>query len=109
MIYNERACDRDLLNDGTVEIKKGDGWEGVRSRENSVFLMLLVTIFVRKYEMIDNDVWNQDPSNGPYDAIHVGAAAISVPESLVRQLKPEGRMLIPVGPQVVQFLGLIMM
>lgn len=33
----------------------------------------------------------------PYDAIHVGAAAENVPEELLRQLKPGGGMIIPVG------------
>ena len=34
---------------------------------------------------------------GPYDAIHVGAAAASVPQSLIDQLASPGRMFIPVG------------
>ncbi|KAF9528415.1 protein-L-isoaspartate O-methyltransferase [Crepidotus variabilis] len=34
---------------------------------------------------------------GPYDAIHVGAAAPTVPQALVDQLATPGRMFIPVG------------
>ncbi|KAI9087506.1 hypothetical protein K1719_030376 [Acacia pycnantha] len=34
---------------------------------------------------------------GPYDAIHVGAAAEEIPEALIEQLKAGGRMVIPVG------------
>ena len=38
-------------------------------------------------------------SGAPYDVIHVGAAAAYVPEALIAQLAPEGRMIIPVGPE----------
>lgn len=37
------------------------------------------------------------PSNAPYDAIHVGAAAVDVHEPLIAQLKAPGRMFIPVS------------
>ncbi|KAH9836181.1 Pcmt1-prov protein [Rhodofomes roseus] len=36
---------------------------------------------------------------GPYDAIHVGAAAPTMPQALVDQLSRPGRMFIPVGEE----------
>lgn len=37
------------------------------------------------------------PEKAPYDRIMVTAAARDLPEELVRQLAPEGRMIVPVG------------
>lgn len=34
--------------------------------------------------------WLGDPDEAPFDAIHVGAAAESLPSALVEQLKPGG-------------------
>ncbi|VDM95623.1 unnamed protein product [Thelazia callipaeda] len=47
--------------------------------------------------LVESDGRNGFPQYAPYKAIHVGAAAPNVPDELVNQLAPGGRMLIPVG------------
>ncbi|TPX66193.1 hypothetical protein SpCBS45565_g04677 [Spizellomyces sp. 'palustris'] len=49
-------------------------------------------------ELVVGDGREGHAAQGPYDAIHVGAAAYPVPDKLIAQLKAPGRMVIPVGP-----------
>lgn len=50
-----------------------------------------------KIVMLAGDGRKGYPQDAPYDAIHVGAAAPTLPDALVAQLKSPGRMFIPVG------------
>jgi protein-L-isoaspartate(D-aspartate) O-methyltransferase len=45
------------------------------------------------------------PEQAPFDAIAVAAAASSIPPALVEQLAPRGRLVLPVGEQLVLVAG----
>ena len=53
------------------------------------------------------DGWEGWPKYAPYDGIIVTAAAPHLPEKLLQQLAPHGRMVIPVGPPGFQDLLLV--
>ncbi|KAJ8082996.1 hypothetical protein PM082_008857 [Marasmius tenuissimus] len=67
------------------------------SRENMLKDGLKDELDSGKIQLIAGDGRKGYPSEGPYDAIHVGAAAPTVPEALIEQLASPGRMFIPVG------------
>ena len=53
----------------------------------------------KKVILVNGDGRKGCPEYGPYDCIHVGAAAAQLPQPLIDQLANGGRLVIPVGEE----------
>ena len=94
-----------------LEVGTGSGYQAavlaeVVSRVYSIEILESLALSAREnlkelqYKNVEirvGDGYKGWPEKGPYDAIVVTAAAPRVPEALLAQLKPGGRMVIPIG------------
>jgi len=94
-----------------LEVGTGSGYQAAVLAEtvDRVFSMEIIeslgkeaaqrlrTLGYNNIEIKTGDGYQGWPEKAPFDAIVVTAAAPRVPEALVAQLKPGGRMVIPVG------------
>lgn len=74
-------------------------------RQKKLFDLVKQFSFKSKYPTLRffyGDGYEGLPTYGPFDKIIVTAAAPEIPEKLLQQLKPGGRMVIPVGEKDVQ-------
>lgn len=107
--------------DRVLEVGAGSGYQTALLAEiaaNVYAVERLPELTQRAREVLDELGYNnialvtKDGTTGwskyaPYDAILVAAASPDIPESLVDQLAPDGRLLIPVGDRNTQELTLV--
>ena len=118
-----RACELAALgeDDRALDVGAGSGYQaGILAHlcERVVAIELvaalaeqargaLAALAIDNVRVVTGDGTHGYPEEAPYDAVAVAAGAPGVPPALVEQLKPNGRLVIPLGSGEMQTLALI--
>jgi len=91
------ACFGRIIGEGGIVVGIDSIAELVEFSKNNFKKHDIDLLESKKVVLKVGDGWKGEPSMGPFDAIHVGAAASEIPAALVSQLANGGKMVIPVG------------
>jgi protein-L-isoaspartate(D-aspartate) O-methyltransferase len=118
------AVQSSLLNvkkrDKVLEVGTGSGYQAAILAEMGVKVYTIERfreLFVKSQRIVGSlgynihffygDGYEGKPQYGPFDAILITAAAPSVPDTLLQQLKIGGRLVVPVGDGDIQVMTVI--
>ena len=106
--------------DKVLEIGTGSGYQAAvlaemgaqvytieRQKELYMLSQSLLSTLNYRVHFFYGDGYQGLPTYGPFDRILITAAAPEIPEKLLRQLKPGGRLVVPLGGSNTQVMTLI--
>lgn len=104
-VANLNEWNPQLAQSGLLDVRAADGREGAPDKVSHAMRPFFIVLplsaiftYIQRVNLTPSLV-SILPFQAPFMAIHVGAAAPTIPPALIDQLAPGGVMVIPVGPK----------